>query len=152
MGSTGAPVLKILRNANAPIGVVRSRQTCRPFMRLLGSDAGGDEAESGRRLGPIRARSPIPQHYGHGDSMARARRGVRDKGNINASGERIYHLPGQRYYNATQIDTSKGERWFCSEEDAVAAGWRRAKSGAGLNPAFKMCPLPINAAPPSSTT
>jgi len=38
--STGASVLKILRNANAPIGVVTSRQTHRPFMRLLGSDAG----------------------------------------------------------------------------------------------------------------
>ena len=68
MGSTGASVLKILRNANAPIGVVRSRQTRRPFMRLLGSDAGGGEAESGRRLGPIRARNPIPQHHGHGTS------------------------------------------------------------------------------------
>src|SRR5262245_31112768 len=67
MGSTGASVLKILRNANAPIGIVRSRQTRRPFMRLLGSDAGG-EAESGRRLGPIRARSPTPQHHGHGTS------------------------------------------------------------------------------------
>src|SRR5262249_5365965 len=30
MGSTGAPVFKILRNANAPIGVVTSRQ---PFHR-----------------------------------------------------------------------------------------------------------------------
>src|SRR5215510_11821504 len=37
-------------------------------MRLLGSDAGGGEAESGRRLGPIRARNPIPQHHGHGTS------------------------------------------------------------------------------------
>src|SRR5215471_17474127 len=37
-------------------------------MRLLGSDAGSGEAESGRRLGPIRARSPTPQHHGHGTS------------------------------------------------------------------------------------
>src|SRR5262245_40371143 len=37
-------------------------------MRLLGSDAGSGEAESGRRLGPIRARNPIPQHHGHGTS------------------------------------------------------------------------------------
>jgi len=49
------------------------------------------------------------------------------KGNINSAGERIYHMPGQRYYAATQINESKGERWFCSEEAAVAAGWRRAK-------------------------
>lgn len=49
------------------------------------------------------------------------------KGNISSSGERIYHVPGQRYYEVTKIDESKGERWFCSESDAVAAGWRKAK-------------------------
>lgn len=49
------------------------------------------------------------------------------KGNINSKGEKIYHLPGQRFYNKTQIDTSKGERWFCSEQEAVNAGWRAAK-------------------------
>lgn len=49
------------------------------------------------------------------------------KGNISASGERIYHVPGQKYYAATRIDTSKGERWFCSEAEARAAGWRRSK-------------------------
>src|SRR5215467_1484270 len=37
-------------------------------MRRLGSDAGSGEAESGRGLGPIRARNPIPQHHGHGTS------------------------------------------------------------------------------------
>lgn len=52
----------------------------------------------------------------------------RIKGNISMNtGERIYHVPGQRYYNDTHIDTSKGERWFCSEEEARAAGWRRSK-------------------------
>ena len=49
------------------------------------------------------------------------------KGNINREGEKIYHIPGQRDYDKTIIDTSKGERWFYSEEEAVAAGWRRAK-------------------------
>src|SRR6516162_513661 len=68
MGSTGASVLKILRNANAPIGVVTFRQAHRPFKRLLGSNAGGGKAGSGRGLGPIRARSPIPQLHGHGTS------------------------------------------------------------------------------------
>ena len=46
------------------------------------------------------------------------------KGNINRDGERIYHVPGGMYYEQTRINTSKGERWFCSEEEAVAAGWR----------------------------
>jgi hypothetical protein len=49
------------------------------------------------------------------------------KGNINAKGERIYHVPGGQYYDATVIDTAKGERWFCTEAEAVAAGWRKSK-------------------------
>jgi|SRR3989344_3222001 len=49
------------------------------------------------------------------------------KGNISASGEKIYHLPGQRYYDKTVIDESRGERWFCSEEEAQNAGWRKSK-------------------------
>jgi len=50
------------------------------------------------------------------------------KGNISSSGEKIYHMPGQNFYDRTQINTSKGERWFCSESDALAAGWRKSKS------------------------
>lgn len=49
------------------------------------------------------------------------------KGNINAKGARIYHLPGQADYAATRISEARGERWFCSEEEARAAGWRRAR-------------------------
>lgn len=49
------------------------------------------------------------------------------KGNISAKGERIYHLPGQEHYGRTRIATGKGERWFCSEREARAAGWRRAR-------------------------
>jgi micrococcal nuclease len=53
--------------------------------------------------------------------------GCRIKGNISAGGEKIYHVPGGRYYGQTVIEPDKGERWFCSEEEAVAAGWRRSK-------------------------
>ncbi len=49
------------------------------------------------------------------------------KGNISRSGERIYHVPDGRFYEPTRIDTSKGERWFCSEEEAQSAGWRRSR-------------------------
>ena len=49
------------------------------------------------------------------------------KGNINKSGVKIYHLPGQKYYDSTKIDTNYGERWFCTEEEAVAAGWRKSE-------------------------
>ncbi|NKB60803.1 MAG: thermonuclease family protein [Gammaproteobacteria bacterium] len=47
------------------------------------------------------------------------------KGNINSKGVRIYHTPwGSRHYSRTHVDKSRGERWFCSEDEALAAGWR----------------------------
>ena len=49
------------------------------------------------------------------------------KGNISNEGEKIYHVPGQQFYDVTKISAAKGERWFCSEADAVAAGWRRSQ-------------------------
>jgi len=50
----------------------------------------------------------------------------RIKGNISSKGKKIYHLPGMRWYKKTKIDASKGERWFCTEEEAVQAGWRKS--------------------------
>lgn len=47
------------------------------------------------------------------------------KGNVSASG-RIYHRPGQQDYERTRIDPARGEHWFCSENEARAAGWRPA--------------------------
>jgi endonuclease YncB( thermonuclease family) len=49
------------------------------------------------------------------------------KGNISANGERIYRLPGQPNYEVMRIDPEKGERWFCGEDEARAAGWRNPK-------------------------
>lgn len=48
------------------------------------------------------------------------------KGNISSSNEKIYHLPGCSSYDKTVIDESAGERWFCSEQEATVAGWRKA--------------------------
>lgn len=49
------------------------------------------------------------------------------KGNISSKKEKIYHLPNQQYYEKTKIDESKGEKWFCTEEEAKEAGWRKSK-------------------------
>lgn len=50
------------------------------------------------------------------------------KGNISVhTGEKIYHVPGGEYYDQTVIDEAEGERWFCMEAEAVAAGWRKSK-------------------------
>ncbi|MCG5249819.1 thermonuclease family protein [Brevibacillus agri] len=44
------------------------------------------------------------------------------KGNINAKGEKIYHVPGSASYEQT-----KAEMWFATEEEAQAAGFRAPK-------------------------
>lgn len=49
------------------------------------------------------------------------------KGNISDRGY-LYHLPWSAWYDKVKIDPAHGERWFCSEDEAVAAGWRSALS------------------------
>ena len=62
-------------------------------------------------------------------AAASPRPGCPIKGNISVgSGERIYHTPWSASYAQTRIDLSKGERWFCDEAEAIAAGWRPARS------------------------
>jgi endonuclease YncB( thermonuclease family) len=58
--------------------------------------------------------------------LMEAPQGCDIKGNISGAGK-IYHQPGTAHYTATTIDDSKGERWFCSPEEAEAAGWRAAR-------------------------
>ncbi len=50
----------------------------------------------------------------------------RIKGNIGKSGVHIYHVPGGASYGKTRINEAKGERWFCTEAEARASGWRRS--------------------------
>ena len=49
------------------------------------------------------------------------------KGNVNTSGECIYHTPTSRWYAQIKMNISKGTRWFCSVEEAEAAGCRETK-------------------------
>lgn len=50
------------------------------------------------------------------------------KGNISIeTGERIYHVPGQKFYDETRISPQHGERWFCTEAEARKAGWRKSR-------------------------
>ena len=49
------------------------------------------------------------------------------KGNINGAGECIYHTRKSRWYAQIKMDISKGTRWFCSTDDAEAAGCRETK-------------------------
>ena len=49
------------------------------------------------------------------------------KGNVNRSGECIYHKPTSRWYAKIEMRISKGTRWFCSVDEAEAAGCRETK-------------------------
>ncbi len=40
---------------------------------------------------------------------------------------RRYHRPGERDYEWVWISEARGERWFCSVDEAEAAGWRAAE-------------------------
>lgn len=46
------------------------------------------------------------------------------KGNVNSKKDKIYHMPGWRDYDRTNVKPNEGDRWFCTEEEAVAAGFR----------------------------
>lgn len=51
------------------------------------------------------------------------------KGNISYNtGEKIYHVKGQKFYEKTKINENKGEKYFCSEEEARKQGWRKSES------------------------
>ncbi len=78
-----------------------------------GSGAGGSTGGSGGC--PAGCASPPP--------------GCAIKGNINRkTGDRVYHLPGQKHYDEVTVEPEAGERWFCSEDEAQSNGWRRSKT------------------------
>jgi endonuclease YncB( thermonuclease family) len=50
------------------------------------------------------------------------------KGQV-ARGSRIYVLPWAPDYDRIRVQRARGERWFCSEQEAVSAGFRAAQRG-----------------------
>jgi hypothetical protein len=67
--------------------------------------------------------------FGHPPDLltAIAQPGCVIKGNVSWNNDRkLYHVPGMQDYEATIIDHTKGERWFCTEPEAIASGWSRA--------------------------
>jgi endonuclease YncB( thermonuclease family) len=45
------------------------------------------------------------------------------KGNVR-DGRRVYVLPWSSEYERIRVSSRRGDRWFCSEAEAVTAGWR----------------------------
>ena len=68
------------------------------------------------------ARSLAPQRWREPQAAVSAPRACSIKGNHSRRGEFIYHLPGMPYYAQT-----RAEAMFCSEAEAKAAGYRKAR-------------------------
>ncbi len=49
------------------------------------------------------------------------------KGNISERGNKFYHVPGvSKNYDGIVIQPEKGERWFCTEAEALDNGWMKS--------------------------
>lgn len=70
-----------------------------------------------------------PWDWRHGRRMtggeAAAERSCPIKAVIAADGARLYYVPTDRAYQKIDVETSKGDRRFCSDAEARTAGWRR---------------------------
>ena len=107
------------------------------FARYSRDYVATEEQARAARLGVWRGAAEAPWEYRAEVKAARDRiqeakaeaeaGGCRIKGNISAGGERIYHLPGSAAYPKVRISAAKGEKWFCDETAALAAGWRAVK-------------------------
>lgn len=84
-------------------------------------------AVNDRGLHASRVQSPAQFRRSQRKEEAPPDPACRIKGNISAKGVKIFHAPGQQHYTRTRISTRKGERWFCSAQEARAAGWRKAR-------------------------
>ena len=85
-----------------------------------------DWRRENREESPPQSLSPRAAPNSGGSPAQPPKAGCLIKGNISQRGDRIYHVPGSDSYAATVINERAGERWFCSEAEARAAGWRAA--------------------------
>jgi endonuclease YncB( thermonuclease family) len=57
------------------------------------------------------------------EARRRAPDGCPIKGQVTGE-ERVYVLPGTPAYDRARVQPARGDRWFCSEQDAAAAGFK----------------------------
>jgi endonuclease YncB( thermonuclease family) len=96
--------------------------------RAYGEDYVGYEQHAReKKLGLWAGSFTEPWKYRRGEGSV-ATGDCRIKGNINAKGARLYHKPGDASYSQTVVTEQKGEKWFCTTEEAEAAGWSAAWS------------------------
>jgi endonuclease YncB( thermonuclease family) len=98
------------------------------FVRYSKQFVGAEAEAKSQGVGIWQGPAEAPWDYRHGEwhvAEAAAPQGCAIKGNISSRGH-VYHLPWNPWYDRVRIDEAHGERWFCSEAEALAAGWRPA--------------------------
>lgn len=92
--------------------------------------AGVEDEAQAQKVGLWAGEAERPQDYRDRrweEAKKAAPEGCPIKGSIR-SGARTYVLPWAPSYDSIRLRTSRGERWFCSESEAEAAGWSRASA------------------------
>ncbi|MEL6299770.1 MAG: hypothetical protein AAFQ45_14485 [Pseudomonadota bacterium] len=93
--------------------------------------AQAEQTAKADRSGLWRGEADRPEQYRE-TLWARAKRRAPDgcpiKGRRLAA-KRVYLLPWSPQYRRTRVRERRGDRWFCSEDQAIAAGWQPADAG-----------------------
>lgn len=88
----------------------------------------GLEAEARRETAGLwRGTAQRPEDYRAErwqDASAKAPEGCPIKGRVLSRRKKVYVLPWSRNYERTRVRPRRGERWFCSEAEALRAGWK----------------------------
>lgn len=85
-----------------------------------------DEAQR-RKRGIWRGKPDRPEDYRRklwAQAVKGAPEGCPIKGRAHSRRGKIYVVPWSVSYGRYRVRESRGDRWFCSEEEAVRAGWR----------------------------
>lgn len=101
---------------NAPVDL--------PVAATIAQPAAGDTASASAATPAAQQSQPGAAPFTCVGGCAEPQDGCEIKGNVNSEGERIYHMPGDRDYRRTDIKPEEGDRWFCTQAEAEAAGFR----------------------------
>lgn len=104
----------MVNRAMVRAGLVKNMSVVSPYKNVI-DDASDYAIQRGLGIYSTQCRSAVPPSK------------CAIKGNIQQEGK-FYFTVGCPYYSQVIVDTSYGDAWFCSENDAVSSGFTLSKS------------------------
>jgi endonuclease YncB( thermonuclease family) len=95
--------------------------------RYRAQEANARNAKAGMWVGEVQRPAEIRAKAWE-EAKRRAPDGCPIKGQVTGA-ERVYVLPGTPNYERLRVQTARGDRWFCSEQEAASAGFKAAQRG-----------------------